>query len=165
MKILYAPWREKYISAGTKRTDANNLESCPFCIQLAEHKDNDHFIIKRYKRVFLCMNKYPYNEGHLLVLPFEHQADISSLSPETAQELMTVTQEAIAALKKICNPVAFNIGMNMGKESGGSIPNHLHLHILPRFTGDTNFLSVLAQTKLISVDILPIYEQLKAILK
>ena len=164
MKILYAPWREKYITPNAKRVISHNSTECPFCIQLAENNDTEHFIIKRYKNVFLCMNKYPYNEGHLLVIPFDHQADISSLSSETAQEIMIVTQEAISALKKVCNPIAFNIGMNMGKESGGSIPSHLHLHILPRFSGDTNFLSVLAQTKLISVNILPIYEQLKKIL-
>jgi ATP adenylyltransferase len=164
MKILYAPWREKYITPNAKRVSSHNSTECPFCIQLGENKDEEHFIIKRYTRVFLCMNKYPYNEGHLLVIPFEHQADISSLSSETAQEIMIVTQEAVSALKRVCNPIAFNIGMNMGKESGGSIPAHLHLHILPRFSGDTNFLSVLAETKLISVNILPVYEQLKKIL-
>lgn len=164
MKILYAPWREKYNGPHNTNSHDNSSE-CPFCTLPAEYNDDTHFIIKRYKHVFICMNKYPYNQGHLLIVPFEHQADISLLPIETAQEMMIATREAVAALKKVCKPDGFNIGMNLGKKSGGSIPDHLHIHILPRFNSDTNFLSVLSQTKVISVDILSIYKKLKKILQ
>ena len=158
--ILYSPWRSTYIK--NDRLFQINYD-CPFCAKIMED-DDSHFVIKRYKTVLLCMNKYPYNEGHLLVIPLEHHNDLSLLPVETAQEFMVVVQEAITALKKICNPTGFNIGMNIGREGGGSVPGHLHLHILPRFNGDSDFLSILSQTKSISVDIIEIYHALKAIL-
>ena len=158
-KILYAPWRKKYMDSSHKQKSRKH--ACHFCNVSEEINDDDYFIIKRYKNVLLCMNRYPYNHGHLLIVPFEHQSDISLLSKETAQELMHVAQEAVAALKKTCNCLSFNIGINMGKESGGSIPDHIHLHILPRFADDTDFLSILAGTKLISVDVDTLYKELK----
>lgn len=162
MKILYAPWRENYLNQSPKMTSSGN---CPFCIQFTEDEDTTHFILKRYKHVFICMNKYPYNPGHILVVPFEHQSDLSLLPLETAQELMLAAQEGIQVLKTVLQPSAFNVGMNMGKDSGGSIPGHLHLHILPRFSGDTNFLSLLSETKLISSNLNDIYFKLKAAFK
>lgn len=172
MKFLYAPWREQY-SNECKSPRSQDGNSCPFCIQIAENKDDAHFIIKRYKHVFVCMNKFPYNAGHLLVIPYEHQSDLSNLPVEVAHELITVTQLAITALKKVCNPNAFNIGINMGLEkeldkghgAGGSIPGHIHIHVLPRSVGDSNFLSVLDNTKIISIDIPTLYEKLKKALK
>ncbi len=158
-RILYTPWRKKYIDSSHQQKSRKH--DCHFCNVSEEVNDDEYFIIKRYKNVLLCMNRYPYNHGHLLIIPFEHQSDISLLSKETVQELMHVTQEAVVALKKTCNCMSFNIGMNMGKESGGSIPDHLHLHILPRFADDTDFLSILASTKLISVDVTTIYKELK----
>lgn len=171
-KALYAPWREQYTQKDKSPTPVKTT-SCPFCNQIQENNDDTHFIIRRYKYVLVCMNKFPYNAGHLLVIPFEHQSDFSQLPPEVAYELMTVTQNAIAALKEVCNPDAFNIGINMGLEkkldkaqiAGGSLPGHIHIHILPRSVCDAGFLAVLDNTSLIPTDIPNLYQKLKEALK
>lgn len=164
MKILYAPWRQSYSTRLKKEKLNPHSYTCPFCVQSQENFDEAHFIIKRYKYNYLCMNKHPYNAGHLLVIPYEHQGDLTLFPIDTLTELMQITQEALFALRTICNTSAFNTGLNMGKEAGGSIPDHLHMHILPRFGSDTGFLSVLAHTKVISTDIMQVYRQLKKLL-
>lgn len=171
-KNIYAPWRQQY-NQKDKDSSPAKTASCPFCTAIQENKDDVNFVIKRYEHVFVYMNKYPFNSGHLLIIPYEHQSDLSNLPPEVAHELIIATQDVINALKEVCNPEAFNIGINMGLENkldkghiaGGSLPNHLHIHVLPRSSGDCGFLPILNNTTVISIDLPTLYQKLKEVLK
>lgn len=158
MKYLYAPWRDEYSNLVRNNFGEN---SCVFCTQFNEQNDAKNWIIKRFEHTIVMLNKYPYNAGHLLVLPHAHGGDLAALDLAVRTELMEVATIAMQALKKILNPPAFNFGINMGKESGGSITDHLHIHVLPRWAGDTNFLPACSNTKVISLDMQGLYEKLK----
>lgn len=159
MNYLYAPWRDDY--SKLVRNNFNGGTSCVFCTQFNEQNDEKNWIIKRFKNTIVMFNKYPYNAGHLLVLPHIHGGDLSALSPEIRTELMEVATLSMEALKKILQPPAFNFGLNMGVASGGSVTEHLHIHVLPRWAGDTNFLPTCSNTKVISTDIPALYQKLK----
>lgn len=163
MKFLYAPWREDYSSAidkASKQSDASQA-ACVFCKQLAENNDEKNLIIKRFHHNYVLLNKYPYNAGHILILPLEHHAELSELSLPARIELIELINSTIELMQTTLNPHGFNVGFNLGKEAGAGIPSHLHAHVLPRWQGDTNFLPTLADTKQISFDLHKIYERLK----
>ncbi len=155
MKHLYAPWRNRYITEKNKR-------ACIFC----NHRDtacNDtnNFVIKRFNHCLIMLNLFPYNAGHLLIIPYRHTATLAKLTIEERHELMEATNLAMSILKKELKADGFNAGINVGgKASGGSIPGHLHMHVLPRWHGDTSFLTTLAETKQISADLILLYTQL-----
>ncbi len=159
MKILYAPWREDYTTSSARSTD--NKESCVFCDQLRDQDDEKHFIVTRFKHCYVVLNRYPYNGGHLLVLPLEHTQKLSALSSEARTELMEVVTHCSTILEKELNAQGINIGLNQGKAAGAGLPSHLHFHVLPRWAGDTNFLPTLAQTKTVSVSLEDLYNKLK----
>lgn len=158
MDKLYSPWRQKYVTDESKKITHKN---CPFCENIAADQDDKNFILKRYKYACVLLNLYPYNAGHLLVLPNKHCKDLQKLSQDELHELMLVISESIAVLNKTIKPDGVNVGFNLGKAAGASITEHLHIHILPRWDGDTNFLPLLAQTKQVSVDLKKIYTQIK----
>lgn len=152
---LYAPWREEYI-LGPKE------KGCLFCrIFKDTDKDFDNYVLYRGERVFVVMNRYPYVSGHVMVVPNRHIANFEKLPQETALELMTETQRAVTILKKVLGPESLNIGINLGHQSGAGVPGHLHQHIVPRWHGDTNFLSVIGNTRVVSVSLPSVYKQLK----
>ncbi|MDZ4150073.1 HIT domain-containing protein [Methylicorpusculum sp.] len=162
MKKLYAPWRSPYaktIDQG-KKEDATP-DACVFCIQLAENNDKLNLILHRGIHHAIMINKYPYNAGHLLIVSLEHQATLEELSPASRTELIELTNHCVKILKKELNAEGINVGLNLGKSAGAGIPAHLHMHILPRWNGDTNFLPTLTDTKQISFDLRAIYAQLK----
>lgn len=160
MKKLYAPWRKSYVE---KVNDLNNSqEVCPFCEQGSSNEDERYFILERGRYNFVMMNLYPYNAGHLLIIPYAHEASLEDLKEEARTELMALTTQSVVKLKKILGAHGINIGLNLGKASGAGIPAHLHQHVLPRWLGDTNFLPLIAETKQISVDLADIYKTLKA---
>lgn len=157
MKHLYAPWRDKYIH---KKTAAG---LCIFCFQADAQQDADHFIIKRFAHCFVLLNLYPYNAGHLLVIPYEHHAMLEDLSAAARAEIMEVTTQCNVILKQALGANGINIGLNVGSQvAGGSIPEHLHMHVVPRWLGDTNFLVTIAETKPISFSLPAIYQKLRA---
>lgn len=162
MKKLYAPWRSSYTASAdrTKNEEAREHE-CVFCTQLKENNDEKYLILKRFSYSFVLLNSYPYNAGHLLILPLTHQADLYDLSSPARAEIMEVASASVAILKDMLKPHGFNLGVNLGKAAGASIPSHLHMHLLPRWNSDTNFLPTLGDTKVVSFDLLKIYEQLK----
>jgi len=134
---LFAPWRIEYITADK----ANQLSSCPFCLSFDGHDDKERHIIKRCEYSFIILNAYPYNNGHIMVIPYKHVNDFELLPLPVLTEMMKNTILAERALKKVYNPAGFNLGMNIGSAGGAGISDHLHLHILPRWSGDTNFMT------------------------
>lgn len=155
MNHLYAPWRSAY----------NNKKDgvCVFCKKSSDTCDAESFIIKRLTHCYVMLNLFPYNAGHLLIIPYAHQASLDELTPEARQEIMEVSSRSTTILREVLHAEGINIGLNIGgKAAGGSIPEHLHMHILPRWLGDTNFLVTLAETKQISVDMHGIYKKLVA---
>ena len=155
MKHLYAPWRGTYI--------ANKKKSgCPFCTAQASTHDAEHYVLKRYDHTLVLLNLYPYNPGHLLIVPSEHKAALHDFTPAVRTELIEITTKAVTILEHALQATGVNVGMNLGdKASGGSIPEHLHIHVVPRWQGDTNFMPVIAHTKQLSVDLNTVFETLK----
>jgi ATP adenylyltransferase len=142
---LWTPWRRAFVeSAATDRS-----EGCFLCSGPAAGDDAHHFIVYRAERTFVILNLYPYNSGHLMVAPYTHTGDLAHLDPAVAAELMHTTQRAVAALSHVYAPDAFNVGMNLGKPAGAGVPDHLHVHVVPRWNGDTNFMPVLSETKVL----------------
>jgi len=158
MDRLYAPWRSGYVGSAD---DKGGKDACIFCSMFAQSKDEEHFILRRFTHTIIMLNKYPYNSGHLMILPKEHLADLEQLAPPVLHELIELTASANAILKKATTCHALNVGLNLGKAAGGSQASHLHMHVLPRWTGDTNFLATLADTKTISLDLPKMYRELK----
>lgn len=165
MKQLYCPWREKYSNDTSKirQPDANEHD-CVFCKQFKEDNDEQYFILKRYKHNVIILNKFPYNAGHLMIIPFTHTSDIDQLSPEERTEMIELTSKASTILRETLHAQGINIGMNLGTWGGAGIPSHIHMHVIPRYDRDTNFLATIADTKAISYDLQEIYKKLKPLL-
>jgi ATP adenylyltransferase len=159
MDKIYAPWRDAYVVKNTQKT---GNKTCAFCKSAQSKEDTKNFVLKRYPNSVVLLNLYPYNAGHLLVIPNKHYKDLQSLTDNDRCELMYVVSESITALNKTLKPDGINVGINLGCAAGASITGHLHIHILPRWNGDTNFLPALAETKQVSVDLKKIYAKIKA---
>ena len=142
MKQLWAPWRMAYIDSG-----GTAEEGCILCALPAADRDEENLIVFRGPRVFAIMNKFPYNNGHLMIAPYQHVPSIEELAAETLTELMTTAQRVLAAMRAAFNPQGYNMGINQGAVAGAGVADHVHLHIVPRWNGDTNFMPVLADTK------------------
>jgi len=162
MKLLYAPWRQKYAgSADETKSSTTSTDECIFCKHIQSSDDEQHGILKRFKHCVVMLNKFPYNAGHVLILPTEHKATLDKLSQEVRAELMEATSLSDKIITKALGAEGMNIGMNIGKAAGAGIPSHLHIHLLPRWQGDTNFMPTVGQTKVISFDMNDIYKKLK----
>lgn len=149
---IYAPWRERY--AKPKDTQ----EGCPFCNQCKENKDSKNYIIKRYKSCFVMLNLYPYTAGHLLIIPYKHVNSLSKLTKDERAEIIEVINTSEIVAKKVTMPDGFNIGLNLGrKETGTSIPGHLHVHLVPRYLGDASFLTTTANANIVTKDLDKLY--------
>ncbi|MEK7704414.1 MAG: HIT domain-containing protein [Myxococcota bacterium] len=158
MERLWAPWRMAYLS-DTQRGPGS---ACVFCsLGEPEGNDRERLVLLREPHAVVLMNKYPYNNGHLLVLPRAHAADFGALTREAFGALHDLLAFSIDALRAGLGPHGVNLGMNLGKSAGAGIPDHLHYHLVPRWDGDTNFMSVVGETKVISQHILETYDLLK----
>ena len=155
MEYLWAPWRIEYIQAGTEG-------GCILCQKPRENKDEANFILYRGQHSFMIMNAFPYNPGHVMVAPYRHVANLEDLRDEEAMELFDVVKKGVGLLKEVIRPTGFNIGLNLGKVAGAGIAAHLHAHIVPRWQGDTNFMPVLADTKVVSEAVSGTYKKLRA---
>jgi ATP adenylyltransferase len=162
MKQLYCPWRSAYSEddSRSKQSDATQDE-CVFCQQFNQTNDDNNLIIKRFEHNIVMLNKFPYNAGHILILPKNHVSDLDNMSSEARNEMMELIHQGTNILRKAVHAQGVNIGMNVGKIAGGGIPSHLHMHIVPRYAGDTNFLTTIGQTKNISFDLQEILKKLK----
>lgn len=155
MERLYSPWRSQYIDG------LENFEGCFLCKAFSEEDDEKNLILYRGKRSFVILNLYPYNAGHLMVCPNDHIGDFTKLDRETLWEISELTQKMVKLLKIVLKPDGFNIGYNLGKSAGAGLESHIHNHIVPRWTGDTNFMPVLGETRVISYDLKDTYLKLK----
>ncbi len=156
MENLWAPWRMAFITPKTEPAPG-----CIFCTQPAANRDAEYHILYRGERCFMMLNKYPYNNGHLMIAPFEHVGSISLLDSATLTELMTQAQLALKAIRHAMNPDGFNMGINEGKVAGAGFADHMHYHIVPRWNGDTNFMPVIADIKVMPEHLDNVYTQLK----
>lgn len=158
MDYLWSPWRYRYVS------QAGKTEGCPFCLKNAADpsQDRDNLVLHRGQFNFVLLNLYPYTTGHLLITPYAHVANLDQLPPETLVEMMALAQRLQTALKSCYNPEGYNLGMNLGKCAGAGVADHLHLHLLPRWTGDVNFMTVIAETRVHPEELLTTYDKLAA---
>ncbi|MFZ4621073.1 MAG: HIT family protein [Bacteroidota bacterium] len=163
MKRMFSPWRSKYI-ASFKNERPRKGESL-FTGILRQNKDAENYIIIRKEYCFVMMNLYPYNSGHLMVIPYRQTADISELTSEEHGEIMATTVQMIGILKKVMNPQGFNFGANLGRVAGAGVDDHIHFHIVPRWNGDTNFMPTLSDVKVVSEDMKSTYKKITALLK
>jgi ATP adenylyltransferase len=151
MQKLFSPWRSKYIESFSSQNSGN--EECIFCSAIQENNDDKRLVVTRGKTCFVVMNLFPYNSGHVMIVPHRHLPDFIDLTEKEMVEIMQLTKKMIIALRKVSKPDGFNIGTNIGRTAGAGIDQHVHIHVVPRWNGDTNFMPVLADTKMISEDI------------
>lgn len=147
MERLWAPWRMQYIESTVKQPEDG---VCIFCKMLAQEQDTENLVLHRGKCAFVVMNLFPYNTGHLMVVPIRHTAEFESLTEDETLELNELLRLSQAALERTFHPHGYNIGMNLGRASGAGIVDHLHYHIVPRWNGDANFMTVVGTTKVMS---------------
>lgn len=147
MDILWAPWRMEYLR-GSLVDDKET--GCVFCRMLSEDRDEENYIVYRGQSSFVVLNLYPYNNGHLMVVPNRHVGNFAELLPKELLELNQLLQTSLRALEGTMQPHGFNIGMNLGRVGGAGIADHVHYHLVPRWNGDTNFMPVVGQTKVLS---------------
>jgi ATP adenylyltransferase len=158
MKKLWAPWRNKYIKIKTKK-------GCLFCRLSKSKKDRSNLIIQRTKFSFSMLNLFPYNNGHMMISPFRHVKDMRYLKEEEILDLVSLLNKMENLLEKVLKPQGFNFGVNIGKCAGCGYAGHLHIHIVPRFEGDANFMPAVINTKVISQSLETLYKSLKNIIK
>jgi ATP adenylyltransferase len=159
MENLWAPWRMTFI-----RPKSEPTPGCIFCTQPAAHQDETYYILHRGEHCFMMLNLYPYSNGHLMIAPYEHINSIEKLSSEVLADLMAQVQLALRALRLTMNPDGFNMGINEGKVAGAGFADHMHYHVVPRWNGDTNFMPVIADIKVMPEHLDIIYRELKAAL-
>jgi ATP adenylyltransferase len=152
---LWAPWRMTYI-------EVKAPSGCIFCDKPAEDADAENLILRRGTTAFVMLNAFPYNNGHLMVVPYRHTADLADLTPEERDELMALAQWSNRLLAAAMRPDGFNVGMNLGRVAGAGIADHLHLHLVPRWNGDTNFMPVVADTRVLPDSLQNCYAKLRA---
>lgn len=160
MDRLYTPWRYDYIK-GASGEKTGFGEACVFCTLASGTDDEAGFILQRAARNFVVLNIYPYTSGHLMVVPFEHTADFAALDKETSDEMMDLAKRAQGILGEVYRPHGFNLGMNLGRAAGAGVSDHLHLHVLPRWSGDSNFMTTVGETRVIPEDLRTTYDKLR----
>ncbi|RDV84307.1 HIT family protein [Ammonifex thiophilus] len=159
MERLWAPWRAVYVGKSTGRTE------CIFCAKLQDNRDEENLLLLRREHAFVLMNLYPYNNGHLLVAPNRHVGDVTELTPEEWLEIFTLTKDMVEILRRVMRPDGFNIGINLGKVAGAGIPEHFHVHIVPRWEGDTSFMTVFGEVRVIPEALGDTYAKLRKTLQ
>lgn len=156
---MWSPWRSEYVASGAPNQD------CIFCAFPNQAEDEQSMIAYRGERAYVIMNRFPYNSGHLLIVPFEHTADLRTLPGETVMEMMTLLTRCIGALEGAYGPDGYNAGMNLGSAAGAGIADHVHMHLVPRWTGDTNFMASLGDVKVMPERLQDSYRKLSEALR
>jgi ATP adenylyltransferase len=134
---------------------------CVFCAAAAQPESPDNLVVARGQRAFVILNRYPYTSGHLMAVPYQHQPSLELLDPETRSELMELTSQALDILRSVYRPQGFNIGVNIGEAAGAGITEHVHMHVVPRWGGDTNFMSTLSETRVLPESLEDTYQRVR----
>ena len=158
MDYLWTPWRYRYISQAGKH------DSCIFC-DAASGDDATTFIILRGKKNYVILNRFPYTTGHVMIVPFAHLAELRECDAETLGEMMSLAQRVQLALESVYRPEGYNLGMNLGRCAGAGVQGHIHLHVLPRWSGDANFMTTVSETRLEPEELATTYEKLRGALQ
>ncbi len=156
MENLWSPWRMKYISG-----DGSSGGECVFCGAPTQPDGPGNLIVRREQNVFAILNRYPYTSGHLMIVPFLHVPSIEELTPDVRAEMMEMVNTALAVLRRVYQPDGFNVGINMGSAAGAGIAEHAHIHIVPRWGGDTNFMSTIGETRVLPEELEETYSRIK----
>jgi len=143
---IWAPWRLEYVKDASK----DNESECIFCVKPGAEDDEANLIVHRGERCFVILNKFPYTNGHLMVAPYDHVAELQELDAETIAEMMSLAQRGMTALEKSYAPHGYNVGFNQGRVAGAGVEHHIHMHVVPRWGGDTNFMPVLGDTRVMN---------------
>jgi ATP adenylyltransferase len=159
MDKLWAPWRMKYIRESLGKPE----KGCIFCAKPAETKDRENLILFRGVHAFVMLNAFPYNNGHLMVIPYKHTSSMDDIDAAAATELWQLLSKSRGALASAFKPDGYNIGINLGRAAGAGIDTHLHVHIVPRWNGDVNFMPAIGETKVISQSLEDTYEALSGL--
>ncbi len=154
MKNLWSPWRMSYIKS------PKNKDICVFCEAISNDEDGNNYIVHRAENSFVILNRYPYSNGHLMVIPYEHVSDLNQLEKQTRAEMMELLNKSTEILKQLFQPEGFNLGANIGEAAGAGIGDHVHLHIVPRWHGDTNFMTSVGSTRVIPESLEETYRQI-----
>jgi len=157
MDFIWSPWRYAYLASGGRKPS-----SCVFCVHEDRSRDEERLVVFRGIHNFIILNLFPYTSGHVMVAPYEHLDAITSAKPEQLTEMMQLCQRTITALEKLYRPEGFNLGMNLGIAAGAGIREHFHLHVVPRWTGDANFMSVIGETRVLPEELKTTYARMKA---
>jgi ATP adenylyltransferase len=179
---LWTPWRYAYVTEADRKTRQGipeelaafpNDAGCVFCniIGAADYAiahgmepaeaDRAALIVHRAEHNYICLNRYPYDSGHIMIVPREHQSSLASLAPETAREMMDLLRQSECALAGLYSPDGFNFGLNLGKAAGAGVTKHLHFHALPRWLGDTNFMTVIGETRVLPEDLATTWQRMR----
>ncbi len=162
MDRLWSPWRYDYIKSGSSGEKNQAPPACVFCSMLESDADDEiKFIVHRAAHNFIVLNIYPYISGHTMIVPYAHIAELAAAPKETTDEMMDLTKRCQAAMRQIYRPDGFNIGMNLGRAAGAGVADHFHMHILPRWIGDTNFMTTVGETRVHPEDLTTTYHKLR----
>ncbi len=160
MEKLFSPWRLRYVAA-----DRGADRGCVFCRASSSRRDRENLVLHRGRTHFVILNKYPYNNAHLMVVPYAHSATLRRAPRESLQEMMALVVRCEAALRSVYRPSGINLGMNLGRSAGAGIEGHYHMHLVPRWDGDTNFMTVVHGTRVIPEALAVTYRRLRPLLK
>ena len=156
MQRLWAPWRLKYIK---KLKDKS--KGCVFCKLIKENKDRKNYIFARTKYSYAVLNIYPYNNGHALIVPYKHVSNLAKLDKQQKEDLFSLLESTQRLIDKVLRPNGYNIGLNIGRIAGAGFPGHLHIHLVPRWAGDMNFMPIIGNTKVMSQSLSALFNRLK----
>jgi ATP adenylyltransferase len=157
MDYLWSPWRFQYMAEVTQ----GKHFQCFFCDAVKSARDEETLVVYRGKKVFVILNQYPYTSGHVMIVPYAHVAELNLCDAEALKEMMELAQRVEAAYRSTYRPDGMNLGMNLGKAAGAGVEGHLHLHMLPRWFGDTNFMTVMGETRVQPEELKTTFEKLK----
>ena len=157
MDYLWSPWRYRYVSSNSGE------EGCLFCRISSDKDDKSNYVLLRAELNFVVLNRYPYTSGHLMIVPYAHVATLEEAAPQALAEMMSLAQRAESALRRVYRPEGLNLGLNIGKSAGAGVAGHIHMHVLPRWSGDVNFMTSVGETRVLPEDLERSFERLSAV--